>query len=274
MNKLYMRLENLLVKLSLILLLTFSTNNFFAQNVGVGTTTPTNSFHVVRSPGNPNPDPLRVEGLRNSISDTSFLVIDNQGVVKYFTLNQLRGTVFSNLDSIVVANMVLNADTLFSSTSFSDSLKSFIYHNSDTLFSNRVWLDSLTSLIKDSIDTDVDSLVVSSLDSLYLYENGKRISVYLPDLDSTNETIQSISLVGDSIEINENGMLHYININSIVKSFETVTTISNTDSTITYTNENGVSSVINVKSMLDSLETVTYISITDSSFTYFGENGS
>ena len=65
------------LKISVIFLFVFSANFSISQNVGVGTTAPTNSFHVVRAPGNPNPDPLRVENLRQSANDTAFLVIDN-----------------------------------------------------------------------------------------------------------------------------------------------------------------------------------------------------
>ena len=265
---------NFIIKITLIAFFFLASNNIFSQNVGVGTTTPTNSFHVVRAPGNPNPDPLRVENLRLTTSDTSFLVIDNQGVVKYMNLSQLTSRVFTKLDSIIIVTMINNADTLFSSQSFSDSLRGFIYNNADTLFANQPWLDSLSTLLKDSIDTDVDSLVISPLDSLYLYEDGKRISVYLPDLDSTNELIDSIFLIGDSIVIREKNRSHFLNIKSIIDSFETVTTITNTDSTISYTDENGITTVINIKGMVDSSETVTSITFTDSTITYFDENGS
>ncbi|MFQ3336194.1 MAG: hypothetical protein ACI9E3_000196, partial [Flavobacteriales bacterium] len=260
-------------KLTVIILFVFTNNQLLAQNVGIGTTTPTNSFHIVRAPGNPNPDPLRVENLRITNSDTSFLVIDNNGVVKYMNLAELRQNVISNLDSLIIATLLNNSDTLFSSQIFSDSLRGFIFNNADTLFSNQLWLDSLAQLLKDSIDTDVDSLVISPLDSLYLYENGKRISVYLPDLDSSNELIDTIFLRGDSIVILERNRSHYLNIKTIIDSFETVTTITNTDSTISYTDENGVTSVIDVKAMFDSSETVTSIIFTDSTIIYFDEEG-
>jgi phosphoribosylformylglycinamidine (FGAM) synthase-like amidotransferase family enzyme len=245
-----------------------------SQNVGVGTTTPTNSFHVVRAPGNPNPDPLRVEDLRNSNVDTAFLVIDNLGVVKYINLTDLRKNITGNLDSLIVVTMINNADTLFNSSSFSDSLRGFIYNNADTLFSNQPWLDMLASRLKDSIDSDVDSLVISNLDSLYLYEDGKRISVYLPDIDSTNELIDTVFIQGDSLVIGEKNRMHYLSMKALIDSFETVTTLSNTDSTLVYTDENGIATVLNIKAMVDSIETLTSISFTDSTITYLDEDGS
>ena len=264
---------NPIIKLAVIVLFVLTNNQLLAQNVGIGTTSPTNSFHIVRAPGNPNPDPLRVENLRNTNSDTAFLVIDNSGVVKYIYLNDLKGKIIGDLDSLIIVTLINNSDTLLGSQKFSDSLRSFIYRNADTLFLNQPWLDSLTTLLKDSIDTDVDSLVISPLDSLYLYENGKRISVYLPDLDIKNELIDSIFLRGDSIVIIENNISHYLNIKVIIDSFETVTTLINTDSTISYTNENGVTTAINVKKMIDSSETITSITFTDSTITYFDERG-
>ncbi len=221
-NRILIRLLHTSLKVNLLFFVIFLTTFTFAQNVGIGTTTPTHSFHVVRSPGNPNLDPLRVEGLRNSTSDTSFLVVDNLGVVKYFTLNQLRSGVLSNLDSIVVANMIQNADTLFSSASFSDSLKSYIYNNSDTLFANRAWLDSLTHLIKDSIRSQVDSLAIGSSDSLHLYQNGNRVSLYLQDLDSSNELIDTIYIQGDSLVIKEQNQTHFLSLGAVIDSYETV----------------------------------------------------
>ncbi|MEN8928246.1 MAG: hypothetical protein ABF258_08400, partial [Flavobacteriales bacterium] len=265
-----------LLKLSRILaviFILFWANDSVAQNIGIGTTTPTHSFHIVRAPGNPNPDPLRIENLAVSNSDTSFLVVDNNGVVRYMNLGELRRNVSGNLDSLIIATLITNADTLFSSASFSDSLRGFIYNNADTLFSNRPWLDSLSVLLKDSIDSDVDSLVISPLDSLYLYEDGKRISVYLPDLDVTNELLDSIYIQGDSIVLQEGTRTHYLKMGAFVDSLETVTTLTSTDSTLTYVDEDGISTVINIKAMIDSSETVTSISFTDSTITYIDEDG-
>ncbi|MGB1041316.1 MAG: hypothetical protein ACPGVD_10620, partial [Flavobacteriales bacterium] len=273
MIKNYSFIQKYSFKIILLLAAIIFNSQLFSQNVGVGTTSPTNSFHVVRAPGNPNPDPLRVEDLRQSVNDTAFLVINNQGVVKYINFSVLRNNINGNIDSLIIATLINNTDTLFSSQSFSDSLRGFIFNNADTLFSNQPWLDSLAVLLKDSIDSDVDSLVVSPLDSLYLYEDGKRISVYLPDLDSTNELLDSIYLSGDSLVFEEGGITHYVNIAAIIDSFETVTALTSTDSTLTYTDENGISSVIDIQAMVDSVETVTSISFTDSTIIYIDEDG-
>ena len=263
----------LFLKLIVLSVILFKSDISFSQNVGVGTTNPTNTFHIVRSISNPALDPLRVEGVRNSTNDTSFLVIDSQGVVKYLTLSQLKGSVAVNFDSIAIANLITYGDTLFSSVSFTNDLKTFIYNNGDTLFANQQWLDSLSILIGDSIDTDVDSLVLVG-DSLYLYENGKQVSVRLTDMDSTNEAIDSIVMMGDSLAIFEGSTVYYINMKNVVDSLQSVTSVTYNDSTIIFINERGDTNFIDIKSMIDSNETVTTIrNNNDGSFTYFNELG-
>ncbi len=66
----------------------------FAQNVGIGTTIPTHTLHVLSTSG----DPLRIEGLQGfSPSETSVLVIDpNTGVVRHMPLPMV-GTDDQNL---------------------------------------------------------------------------------------------------------------------------------------------------------------------------------
>ncbi|MEN8826749.1 MAG: hypothetical protein ABF264_00095 [Flavobacteriales bacterium] len=263
----------LFLKLIVLSVILFKSDISFSQNVGVGTTNPTNTFHIVRSISNPALDPLRVEGVRNSTNDTSFLVIDSQGVVKYLTLSQLKGSVAVNFDSIAIANLITYGDTLFSSVSFTNDLKTFIYNNGDTLFANQQWLDSLSVLIGDSIDTDVDSLVLVG-DSLHLYENGKQVSVRLTDMDSTNEAIDSIVMMGDSLAIFEGSTVYYINMKNVVDSLQSVTSVTYNDSTIIFINERGDTNFIDIKSMIDSNETVTTIrNNNDGSFTYFNELG-
>ena len=263
----------LFLKLIVLSVILFKSDISFSQNVGVGTTNPTNAFHIVRSISNPALDPLRVEGVRNSTNDTSFLVIDSQGVVKYLTLSQLKGSVAVNFDSIAIANLITYGDTLFSSVSFTNDLKTFIYNNGDTLFANQQWLDSLSILIGDSIDTDVDSLVLVG-DSLHLYENGKQVSVRLTDMDSTNEAIDSIVMMGDSLAIFEGSTVYYINMKNVVDSLQSVTSVTYNDSTIIFINERGDTNFIDIKSMIDSNETVTTIrNNNDGSFTYFNELG-
>ena len=141
-------MNNKIINYSLsLLLLLFVFILFFSmdgnsQNVGVGTTTPTHSFHVVRPAGNPAIDPLRVEGIQNTKNDSAFLVIDNSGVVRYVTLFDLKNQVVGDLDSLIVSGLILNADTLFSSSAFSDSLRSYIYNNADTILMNNQWLSN------------------------------------------------------------------------------------------------------------------------------------
>lgn len=88
----------------------------FSQNVGIGTTSPTNSLHVVPSGAS---DPVRIEGLNSYGGERSLLIIDpSQGVVKHMHLDSLvslmrdsispvSGTDNQNIDSIRLNGTVL-----------------------------------------------------------------------------------------------------------------------------------------------------------------------
>ncbi len=74
MNKKYSRFHYSLSKISILFFLTFLVKTNYSHNVGLGTSTPTHGFHVVRSPGNPLSDSLRLEVFVDSYTNTLFLV--------------------------------------------------------------------------------------------------------------------------------------------------------------------------------------------------------
>ncbi len=86
-------------------------------------------------------------------------------------------------------------------------------------------------------------------------------------LTSLTNTDSTISYV------DENGDTTLIDVQAMVDSVETVTEVFNTDSTISYVDENRDTTVLDVKAMVDSVETVTEIFNTDSTISYVDENG-
>ena len=192
--------------LLLIALLFACTSSLFSQfNVGIGTNTPTNSLHVVVDPLNPNPDPVRFEGLLLYTTETNLLVVDQStGVVKYMPLNNVLSTLDSNyLDSIILRTVLNNTGTIYSNQQVIDSILSITLRSSDTLIKliketfnvKQLILDSSYSVISDSLLKDISWLtalsdtIQSTVDSvvtngtqLIIYENGNSFSTNLLQL--------------------------------------------------------------------------------------------
>ena len=130
-------------KLLFALVLFNIANISLAQNVGVGTTTPTNYFHV--SPPAGTIDPLRVELIRLYTTEQNLLVTDANGVVKYMPINDVLSNIDPNvLDSLIVSTVLGNVDTIFNNQQVRDSVLSIVLND---------W-DSLYSLISDSLLRD------------------------------------------------------------------------------------------------------------------------
>ena len=130
-------------KLLLVFVLFSLAKMSLAQNVGVGTTAPTNYFHV--SPPAGTIDPLRVELIRLYSTEQNLLVTDPNGVVKYMPVNDVLSNIDPNiLDSLIVSTVLSNVDTLFNNQEVRDSVLSIVLND---------W-DSLYSLISDSLLRD------------------------------------------------------------------------------------------------------------------------
>ena len=207
---------------------------YFAQNVGINQTNPTNSLHI--SPVTLGNDPLRIDGIQTySIGDTSLLMINTTtGIVKYInptdfisiisggaglgsddqnidslTLNGLTLTTFiengnsANVDLTPVSDsavsyLINHSDTLFSNSSFIDSIISIVNNNTDTLFSNQTFIDSITSLIYNNADTLLSN--TNFINSLR---------------DSIDTDVDSVTLVGTILTIYENGGGVFVDLSSL-----------------------------------------------------------
>lgn len=234
---------------------------YYSQNVGINQSSPTNSLHI--SPVVLGNDPLRIDGVQAySVGDTSLLMINTStGIVKYINPSDFitiisgnagLGSDNQNIDSLALNGLTLttfiedgnsanvnlkpvsdsavsylinNADTLFSNATFLDSLINLVSNNSTSFFTNQFFTDSIVALIynnadtllsnstfinnlRDSIDTDVDSITLVG-NTLTIYENGGGVFVDLSSLndadsDPTNE-IQTISKSGNTVTLSNGG---------------------------------------------------------------------
>lgn len=190
-------------KLLILFGLSIFCNIVSAQNVGIGTTSPTNTLHIVPSP---NSDPLRIEGVNIFSGETFFLVIDtNTGIIKHMPMDSLIALSGDSIDTDI-DSVIYNNDTLYvyennkqfkvyinSSSIDSSYIDSIILANYDTTYSliadsllnDTTWLNQL----KDSIDSDVDSVILVSDTSLYLYEDGKIIVANISAIKDSSEWI-------------------------------------------------------------------------------------
>ncbi|MCT4581399.1 MAG: tail fiber domain-containing protein [Flavobacteriales bacterium] len=254
-----------------------------AQNVGVNQNNPTHSLHI--SPFTTGDDPLRVDGLQAySVGDTSLLMINHStGVVKYINTSDFvsiisggagLGTDDQNIDSLILNGYTLTtfiengnaasidlsplsdsiSSNIINNNNFENQVISILYDNADTLLYNANFISSL----QDSIDTDVDSLVLNNT-TLTIYENGSNASVDLStlsdnDADPSNE-LQTITKSGNTVTLSNGGgsftdddtqlteaqVDAYVNNNGYLTSFTEVDgsttneiqTISKTGSTVT-----------------------------------------
>ncbi len=85
-----------------------------AQNIGVGTTTPTNFFHV--SPSGPG-NPVRIEGLQITNNERDILITDaSNGELKYIPINQLADSIAASIGGLFTDNQNIDSITLNGTT--------------------------------------------------------------------------------------------------------------------------------------------------------------
>lgn len=184
------------VKAAFFMLLFLFSVNTNAQNVGIGTTTPSTTLHVVKPSG--VLDPLRVEGLRLTNTVSNILMVDTStGIVKRISFDSLVSLV---RDSVNTDDQLLSLsnDTLY----IEDGNWVVIQHPTDTnLIDSLILLktDTLFNLLKDSLYIFISDSLLK--DSLWIY---KLDSILLKDTIFINDTTYTIirdSLLGDTIFI-------------------------------------------------------------------------
>ncbi|MEM6800529.1 MAG: tail fiber domain-containing protein [Bacteroidota bacterium] len=102
-----------------------SLGKLLAQNTGIGTISPSHTLHVKTVSGNPNSDPLRIEGLLNYIpaGDTAVLLVNpDSGIVRIMHMDSLmakHGLNIYNTDGTLSEHIVVsmnNKSLMFAST--------------------------------------------------------------------------------------------------------------------------------------------------------------
>lgn len=98
----------------LLIIFSFITYVSIAQNIGVGTTSPTNFFHISPSvPGNP----IRVEGLQLLNNEQDILVTDAaNGEIKYIPINQLADSIAANIGGLFTDDQNIDSVTINGTT--------------------------------------------------------------------------------------------------------------------------------------------------------------
>ena len=219
-------------------------NQVLAQNVGVGTTSPTNYFHV--SPPAGTVDPVRVELIQNDPTQTTLLSLrTSDGIVRYITINQYVDSAYGYIrDSLLTDTGFVNnfISVIINNENFIDSVFSTVR---DSLLVDSIFLDSVFSYVRDSLVTDNafldsvfgyvrDSLLLDQLfiDSIYseLRDSLLNDTAYLRELaDSINTDNQNLSVgtgLANTSEINiDNG-------NGVILKAGTGTTLTESLDTI------------------------------------------
>jgi hypothetical protein len=99
----------LMIKLITLLLVCCSVH-VYAQNVGIGTTTPSNSLHIVSAA-----NPLRLEGLQPGDIADSIITIDSTGVLRKrsgaFTVSLTGWSTTGNGNTNTAAAVIMLLDT-------------------------------------------------------------------------------------------------------------------------------------------------------------------
>jgi len=223
-------------KLLFALVLFNIANISLAQNVGVGTTTPTNYFHV--SPPAGTIDPLRVELIRLYTTEQNLLVTDANGVVKYMPINDVLSNIDPNvLDSLIVSTVLGNVDTIFNNQQVRDSVLSIVLNDWDSLYSlisdsllrDSSWLNNLA----DTLNIDETLTFAGQYDDSSIYyvdENTDTTVIDLSNIISNvlnnlgasltdDQNISGSGLNGTTLTIGiENGNNQDVNLQPIIDS--------------------------------------------------------
>ncbi len=201
-----------------------------SQRTGVNTTTPATTLHVVPFGGD---EPAKFDGLISySPGDTNLLVVDPaNGIVRYMSIGAISNLI--RYDSRRIVNIVSGrTDSLFTQSSFIDSLTSVIYRNGDTLTQNSEFMDTMyynimTDLMNDTnfINGMNDSIDDQNLIGMDL--QGTTITTHIEDGSSASTNL--IGLASDTSFTNT--LATDSNFVSVLGTNSNFTTILGTDST-------------------------------------------
>jgi hypothetical protein len=270
-----MSMKNILFLLSFVILIVFRVD---AQRASVNTNTPTATFHVFPIGGD---EPLRIEGFFSfQNNDSTVLVVDpTSGEVRYMTMDSLSKRI--TIDSSRVINILLNnSDTLFSSSSFVDSIVSIIYNQGDTILKNQIFIDSLFLILKDTLlkDTNFINVLRDSLETVtILTDNFDGTFTYTSE-DGTVTPFNAKDTVITTLVDNGNGTFTYASEDGTATTFNAKDTavtslLDNGDSTFTYTSENGTVTTVDWKTENPTNELIdSVVLVSDTLFFYESTN--
>jgi hypothetical protein len=198
------------LKSILVLLILICGASVHAQNVGVNEPNPTNALHV-RSI-NPMNDPLRVDGLQNVIGGEQAVLIQNtlNGVVKYITIEQLKDSTDSYLDSLTLQGTTLLG--WVNGQNYPVDLSSLIGTDNQNLIGANLDINNILTIdIQNGASTSVDLSALLGTDNQNLtnavlngteltieIQNGSPVTVDLAALIGTDNQ----DLTGANLDIN------------------------------------------------------------------------
>lgn len=176
------------------------TGSVFSQNVGIGTTNPINTLHIVPSGIS---DPIKIEGVKEFLNEQNLLILNPvSGVIKHMHIDSLISRLNivpdTDVDSIKFLNDSLyiyengNVYTTHINTSLDTTqVNNLIYNKQDSLYTFIADSLSRDSLWLTLVDSDVDSVRFLN-DSLYIYENG---NIYVTHINTSLDTTQVNNLI-------------------------------------------------------------------------------
>lgn len=196
-----------LFKYLLVICLLILSSRTIGQSVGVGTTSPSNYFHV--SPPAGTIDPVRVELIQNDPTQTTLLSLrTSDGIVRYITISQYMDSAYGYLrDSLLTDTGFINSfvSVIINNENFIDSVFSTVR---DSLLSDSLFLDSVFSYVRDSLTNDnvfLDSVFRYVRDSLLL-DQSFIDSIYSQVRDSLLNDTSFLNELADSINTDDQNL--------------------------------------------------------------------
>ncbi|SDZ64190.1 hypothetical protein SAMN05444397_11287 [Flavobacterium aquidurense] len=253
-------------------------------NVGIGTDSPTNTFHIIPATGI---DPVRVEGLQTGINTDNVVVADANGVFKTVTASSLiPATTVSNTSddnnlSTTVNGVPGTAVTIINSNLTSLSGASLV----TTVNGVPSTALDLTPAIKANETVTVVAPVVVTGNTIANYTNeagGAPVAIQ-ESISSLNDVVtQGTDQYGQLIDIHtltftdEASVAHPINMSVLVKGVETLTSLTYDGAahSLIYNDEDGNASEFKMVDLIGPAQTLTKLEVnaTTGNLDYTDEN--